>query len=139
MYKLFKIAVCWIWVSTLAHPFKSLNQLFNATLSCIVDSCSWPSILGLVINVNSISPCIDSGNPNFYDVDGSISDIGALPYIVSCSIIGDINNDIQVNVLDIVDLVNCVLLNECYECSDLNNDGIVNILDIIDIVNIIIN
>ena len=98
-----------------------------------IDSNHWN------FNVNSISPCIDSGNPNFYDVDGSISDIGALPYIESCSIIGDINNDIQVNVLDIVDLVNCILLNECYECSDLNNDGIVNILDIIDIVNIIIN
>ena len=98
-----------------------------------IDSNHWN------FNVNSISPCIDSGNPNFYDGDGSISDIGALPYIQSCSIIGDINNDIQVNVLDIVYLVNCILLNECYECSDLNNDGIVNILDIIDIVNIIIN
>ncbi len=98
-----------------------------------IDSNHWN------FNVSAISPCIDSGNPNFYDDDGSISDIGALPYIASCLIIGDINNDIQVNVLDIVDLVNCVLSNECYECSDLNNDGIVNILDIIDIVNIIIN
>jgi|TARA_B110000263_G_scaffold13044_1_gene10953 hypothetical protein len=53
--------------------------------------------------------------------------------------LGDINNDTDINVLDIVNLINCILLAECSECTDLNNDGDVNILDIVDIINIIIN
>ncbi len=90
-------------------------------------------------NIDSISPCINSGNPNYYDSDGSISDIGALPYNTNCLILGDINNDTEIDVLDIVVIINCIFLNECYECSDLNDDGTINILDIVDIVNIIIN
>ena len=98
-----------------------------------IDSSHWN------FNIDSISPCINSGNPNYYDSDGSISDIGALPYTANCLILGDINNDTEINVLDIVYLVNCILLTECSECSDLNNDGNINILDIVDMVNIIIN
>ena len=90
-------------------------------------------------NIDSISPCINSGNPNYYDSDGSISDIGALPYTTNCLIAGDINNDTEIDVLDIVVIINCIFSNECYECSDLNDDGFINILDIVDIVNIIIN
>ena len=90
-------------------------------------------------NIDSISPCINSGNPNYYDSDGSISDIGALPYNTNCLILGDINNDTEIDVLDIVVIINCIFSNECYECSDLNDDGFINILDIVDIVNIIIN
>ena len=90
-------------------------------------------------NIDSISPCINSGNPNYYDSDGSISDIGALPYNTNCLILGDINNDAEIDVLDIVVIINCIFSNECYECSDLNDDGFINILDIVDIVNIIIN
>ena len=56
---------------------------------------------------------------------------------------GDVNQDNQVNVLDIVLTVNYVLgageLNISQQnIADMNNDGIVNILDIILIVNIII-
>lgn len=98
-----------------------------------IDSSHWN------FNIDSISPCINSGNPIYYDSDGSISDIGALPYTTNCLIVGDINNDTEINVLDIVDLVNCILLTECSECSDLNNDGNIDILDIVDMVNIIIN
>ncbi len=98
-----------------------------------IDSSHWN------FNINSISPCINSGNPNHYDSDGSISDIGALPYTTNCLILGDINNDTDIDILDIVVIINCIFLTECYECSDLNNDGDINILDIVDIVNIIIN
>ena len=98
-----------------------------------IDSNHWD------FNINSISPCINYGNPNYYDLDGSISDIGALPYTTNCLMLGDINNDTDINVLDIVNLINCILLAECSECTDLNNDGDVNILDIVDIINIIIN
>lgn len=98
-----------------------------------IDSSHWN------FNIDSISPCINSGNPNYYDSDGSISDIGALPYATNCLILGDINNDTEIDVLDIVVIINCIFSNECYECSDLNDDGTINILDIVDIVNIIIN
>tara|TARA_B100000579_G_scaffold411064_1_gene401580 strand:- start:2813 stop:3163 length:351 start_codon:yes stop_codon:yes gene_type:complete len=87
------------------------------------------------------SPCIDNGNPNYIDSDGTISDIGAIPYSYqNCFLNGDLNNDSNVNVLDAIDLVNCILFNQgCTICFDMNNDSSFNILDILDIINIIIN
>ena len=55
------------------------------------------------------------------------------------TIVGDINLDGIVNVLDVVQVVNLVLVNEYEENSDLNGDGIVNVLDIVQLVNIILN
>ena len=64
----------------------------------------------------------------------------------SCSdwVLGDLNNDTTLNILDIVTLVNFVLgadqPEECQsEASDLNQDGGLNILDIVQLVNIILN
>jgi len=64
----------------------------------------------------------------------------------SCSdwVLGDVNNDTTLNILDIVTLVNFVLgtdqPEECQsESSDLNQDGGLNILDIVQLVNIILN
>ena len=54
-------------------------------------------------------------------------------------IIGDINEDGLVNILDIVQLVNIVLLNEFQSSADLNSDNIINILDIVQLVNIILS
>ena len=93
--------------------------------------------------LNENSPCINSGNPNYNDSDGSISDIGANPFSSNeCMISGDINNDQRVDVLDIVDLV-CIIINPstCFnECSgDLNNDNTLNVLDIVVIVNLILS
>ena len=87
------------------------------------------------------SPCINSGSPNQLDNDGSISDIGANPYNNQyCMLSGDLNNDGTVNVIDIIDLTNCILLNSnCTICFDMNEDNEYNILDILDIVNLIIN
>ena len=55
------------------------------------------------------------------------------------TIVGDINLDGIVNVLDVVQVVNLVLVNEYEEKSELNGDGIVNVLDIVQLVNIILN
>ena len=89
------------------------------------------------------SPCIDAGNPNLIDADNTISDIGANFYNQStdCTILGDINNDTLVNILDIVEIVNIILYidNEYLECSDLNSDGVINVIDIINLVDIILN
>ena len=58
-------------------------------------------------------------------------------------IIGDINNDFEINILDIVNLVEYILNNnnltdEQFESSDLNQDEVINIIDIIFLVNIIL-
>jgi len=53
---------------------------------------------------------------------------------------GDVNGDQEINILDIVATVNCIIENiedEC-PCSDMNDDGEVNILDVVLMVNMII-
>ena len=54
-------------------------------------------------------------------------------------ILGDVNNDEIINVLDAVLTVNLALSNEYNSSADLNSDGIVNILDIVQLINIILN
>ena len=56
-----------------------------------------------------------------------------------CANVGDVNNDGQVSILDIIKLINCILDEECGACYDLNGDDAVNIQDIILIINIILN
>ena len=62
----------------------------------------------------------------------------------SCSNVGDINGDGGYNILDVVELVNCVISGSCenliYECAaDLNEDGGYNVLDIVALVNCILS
>ena len=54
-------------------------------------------------------------------------------------LLGDINNDGIINILDAVQLVNIILINEYSSNVDMDQDGIVNILDIVQLVNIILN
>ena len=54
------------------------------------------------------------------------------------NLVGDINGDNEVNILDIISLVNFILANEYEANGDLNNDGEINILDIVALVNIIL-
>ena len=54
-------------------------------------------------------------------------------------IYGDINEDGDLNVLDIVALVNYVLEGEYNYDIDLNQDGGLNVLDIVYLVNLILN
>jgi len=52
---------------------------------------------------------------------------------------GDVSFDGEVNILDVVYIINCILSDNCDdECLDLNFDSEINILDIIFIVNIIL-
>jgi hypothetical protein len=43
-----------------------------------------------------------------------------------------------VNILDIINVANCILSDCSDPCSDLNEDGTINILDIINLVNLIL-
>jgi len=60
----------------------------------------------------------------------------------SCTFVGDVNGDAQINVLDIVLTTNIILCQDCPgnydECADLNGDGSVNVLDIVSLVNVIL-
>ena len=92
--------------------------------------------------LSETSPCINSGNPEQnFDHDGTISDIGANPFANdSCSNSGDLNNDESIDVLDVVQLVSCILFSDgCTICFDINNDQEYNVLDVLDIINLIIN
>ena len=62
-------------------------------------------------------------------------------YEVVCfddGIVGDINNDDQINVLDIITLVQCILYEECDEIYDINNDNLIDVIDVIEIINFIL-
>ena len=62
----------------------------------------------------------------------------------SClNLLGDLNQDTIINILDVILLVNIILGTEPSDSQqitgDLNSDGIMNVLDIILLVNIILN
>ena len=59
-------------------------------------------------------------------------------------LLGDINQDLIINILDIVLLINFILSNDTptdsqFFAADVNSDNIINILDIVLIVNIILD
>ena len=91
---------------------------------------------------NDIDNCVEIPNPNQEDLDED----GFGDACDGCnSLIGNINNDSIVNILDVVEIVNVVLEVETSNLSmcqisnaDSNFDGIINIQDIINTINIII-
>jgi len=63
----------------------------------------------------------------------------------TCSVeLGDLNGDNNYNILDIVQLANCILAGNCSDlpngcAGDLNDDGNWNILDIVQLANFILD
>ena len=58
-------------------------------------------------------------------------------------IVGDVNFDSEINILDIVAIINfCLLIDSPseleFEVSDINNDNFINILDVVQLINIIL-
>ena len=97
----------------------------------------------LIYSYDENSPCIDAGNPNYTDPDGTISDIGAIYFNQTnqndCTINYDANNDGELNVLDIVAVVNLILYGQELDCNiDYDGDFEINILDIIIMINLIL-
>ena len=58
--------------------------------------------------------------------------------VLDNNLIGDINNDQLINVIDVVLLVSYVLNNNYSIESDLNNDSSLNVLDIVILVSLIV-
>ncbi|MBC8198080.1 MAG: T9SS type A sorting domain-containing protein [Candidatus Marinimicrobia bacterium] len=88
------------------------------------------------------SPCIDAGNPDSpNDPDGTRVDIGAFYFN---QLIGDVNSDGEISILDIPVFVNYILgnpnpnFNFQFHVFDLNQDGIINITDVLALINIIL-
>ena len=54
-------------------------------------------------------------------------------------LLGDINNDININIQDVIQVVNLILNQEYNNIADMNNDQIINVIDVIQIIDIILN
>ena len=88
--------------------------------------------------LQSISPCIDAGNPNLpFDPDGTRTDMGAYYYNQEL-LLGDINEDLILNIQDIIIMISYILNNEYIIYGDLNQDSVLNIQDIVLILDIIL-
>lgn len=57
----------------------------------------------------------------------------------SCQLLGDINADGFINIVDIVNLVNIVISAQYVEEADINQDSFVNVVDIVNLVNIVLS
>ena len=81
------------------------------------------------------------------NIDGHVKNEQSFPIILNVVeqyvMLGDLNEDSFVNILDIVQIVNIILgdtpTQYQLEAGDLNLDGIVNVIDIVNIVNMIID
>ena len=71
-----------------------------------------------------------------YNIDLSgiqvVDSFGHVDYMVSYQV-GDVNTDIQINILDVVYLVDMILsiANEDNPYADINHDGLVNVMDVV--------
>ena len=55
------------------------------------------------------------------------------------TIIGDLDGNGVVNILDVILMINMILNSDLQDSGDINNDGTVDILDVIQLINIILN
>ena len=91
----------------------------------------WNGEYCLSVHGCDIGNDVDSFYETFEECDLQCSDYASL---------GDVNNDGNINVIDVVAMVNSVLENfEYTEYSDLNFDGLINVIDIVALVNLIVN
>ena len=79
------------------------------------------------------------GGPNDYFFEIQDQAYNFIYNFIGSNIIGDINGDELVNVIDVLTIVSSILNSEPYSLnSDLNSDGIINVLDILNLVSIIL-
>jgi len=112
----------------------TLNFQENQLISISDEVCNIYSNLEYepFLSMNQICPpypeCLTEENIGYQDTSEC----------VEC-ILGDINNDSILNILDIVSMITLILDGEYDECGDVNSDGDLNILDVITFVNIILS
>ena len=131
------------------------NNLEEAYIGIIfsLEGCTYPAneqvhIADLAFQ---ISPFVPIGVALDLNFDYTIVSDSEGNEVVSCGIgssiqtgmLGDVNSDGEINVLDIVSMVNFALGSDYpndieFWSSDINGDGYINVLDIVSIVNIIL-
>ena len=113
---------------------------------------NWPSHLDHILITNelfnlfenNISYCetilIDEFmNGGFSDYDQNISDHRPVGLLLYLTITGDLNEDNEVNILDVLVIVNIIIGEQSMNyIADINNDGIINVIDVLIIVNLIL-
>ena len=77
-------------------------------------------------------------------IEAAVDDFMLAIFETSSNIMGDVNMDGILNILDVVTLVNCVLYDNCDELdnpslADMNGDLTVNVLDVVLLVNLILS
>ena len=95
------------------------------------------------------APDSDVGNINFYlsslatNHNHSTSGDHTYTQVITLSynetIIGDLDDNGVVNILDVILMINMILNSDLQDSGDINNDGTVDILDVIQLINIILN
>mgnify|MGYP001455307894 CR=1 FL=1 len=134
------------------EPFGPLEPIWIHTESYQSDRQSGAFRLGngntLITDANSvriIEVNIEGDIQWEYNYTGESNSIARaqkypLDYLETDFLLGDVNNDGIINILDVVSTVNIVLGQaEWVDAADYNTDGVINVLDIVSIVNIILN
>ena len=82
-----------------------------------------------------------SGNINIISGDNTLTCNLPFNELINNGILGDLNSDDSVDILDVIILVNHILSPAAVELdgADINNDGEVNVLDVVALVNIILS
>ena len=101
----------------------------NGTACDANDNCYWDLCYGG--SYGSWSHCCIGGA---YQIDNGYCEEVSVEYLM-----GDINNDFIINILDVIEIINLILDGEHLAIVDMNYDHSVNVLDIIILVDIILN
>ena len=120
----------------------SLNWKYSAEdgpfniieLSCIDGNCS--GVFPELTPLSDIEYYITASSSNGYSI--SHPSYGWHTFTSADTILGDLNYDGLVNILDVITEINAILEEEYFSSYDINGDSVLNIQDIILIINLIV-
>ena len=96
-------------------------------------------IINLNVNTDGL---LDASYEAFVNINSN-GGATSLPFslIVNGAVLGDVNSDELINILDVIAIVNMILgqSNVDLSTADMNQDGILNVLDITILLNLILN
>ena len=119
------------------YSLSDSNNLFDTTLAEII--LEPYSEMDLLFNIQNFTSNATEIDFNIIPIHHSYDSKNYSFQLFLDQIIGDINFDNTINILDVIQLVNIILDNSNYSAiADINNDGINNVLDVIQLVNIIL-
>ena len=110
------------------------SELYNDSVNIAPNS-----IHQIVIPLDSIETIYNQKYKIEVFLNNTSSTKQELEFTIGEIIIGDINSDGTLNILDIIEIINLILNGEFSSNADVNNDEILNVLDIISLVNRILD